>query len=78
MSSHGGIDDRILEAIIRSRDTVLNEVVLECPDLMWNQVFMAVDRLSREGVLTLTSKGHGIYRLRFSEQYGIKKVLEKI
>jgi len=48
-------DDRVLELIVRSPGGTLEDIVLECPDLTWNQLFITIDRLSREGALTLTS-----------------------
>ena len=47
---------------------MFDEVVRECPDLTWNQVFIAIDRLSREGTLSLTPKGRGLYTVRLSNQ----------
>ncbi len=35
-----------MKVIIRSPGSQLEEVVLECPDLTWNQVFCELDRLS--------------------------------
>ena len=46
----------------------LDDIVLECSDLTWNQVFSAIDWLSREGALTLTPKGQGLYTIRLSNQ----------
>ena len=50
-----------MEVIVRSPGNQLEEVVLECPDLTWNQVFCQLDRLSREGQVNLTMKGPGFY-----------------
>jgi hypothetical protein len=38
-----------MEVIIRSPGSQLEEVVFECPDLTWNQVFCELDRMSRAG-----------------------------
>ena len=54
-------DHPVLEIIIRSPGTAFDEVVLQCPGLTWNQVFTAIDRLNREGAVTLTPKGGGHY-----------------
>lgn len=59
-------DHRVLEVIIRSPGTALDDVMLECPDLTWNQVFVVIDRLSREGVLTMNPKGRGQYAITFA------------
>jgi hypothetical protein len=58
-------DHRVLEVIVRSPGTALEDMVLECPDLTWNQIFIAIDRLSREGVLTMHPTGRGQYVLTF-------------
>ena len=59
-------DRQVLEVIVRSPGTALDDIVLECPDLTWNQVFIAIDRLSRDGALKLTPKGHGLYTVHLS------------
>lgn len=50
-----------MKVIIRSSSGQLEEVVLECPDLTWNQVFCELDRLSRVGQVRLMMKGLGLY-----------------
>lgn len=52
-----------MEVIIRSPGTPLEEVVVECPDLTWNQVFCELDRMRRGGQVRLTMKGPGFYAL---------------
>lgn len=52
-----------MEVIIRSAGNRLEEVVFECPDLTWNQVFCELDRLSRAGQLRLMTKGSGLYEV---------------
>ncbi|NGZ11436.1 MAG: hypothetical protein CV088_19040 [Nitrospira sp. LK70] len=52
-----------MEVIIRSPGTPLEEVVVECPDLTWNQVFCELDRMRRGGQVRLTMKGPGLYAL---------------
>ncbi|MBH0197606.1 MAG: hypothetical protein HP494_18925 [Nitrospira sp.] len=53
--------EKIIQVIIRSPDCSLEEVVLECPDLTWNQVFSEIDCMSRTGQVRLTPKGPGRY-----------------
>lgn len=50
-----------MEVILRSPGGQLEEVVLECPGLTWNQVFCELDRMSRTGQVRLTMKGPGLY-----------------
>ena len=58
------IADRIIETVSRSPGCSIEELALECPGLTWNQVFLAVDRLSRTGQLLLSRKGPGVYAVR--------------
>ncbi len=57
------VADQIMQAIIRSPGSSLEEVVLECPGLTWNQVFTELDRMSRAGQVRLTPKGPGLYAI---------------
>ena len=66
MQDQQSADLRVLEVIVRSPGTALDDIVLECSDLTWNHVFIAIDRLSREGALKLTPKGRGLYTVRLS------------
>jgi hypothetical protein len=50
------IADRIIEVVSQSRHCLLEELILACPSLIWNQVFIDVDRLSRHGTLILERK----------------------
>ena len=60
------IDQEVLEVIVRSPGSMLDDIALQCPDLTWNQIFIAIDRLSREGMLTLTPTGRGLYTVHLS------------
>jgi len=61
------IDHCLMEFIVRSPGSSLDDIVSECPDLTWSQVFLTLDRLSREGALRLTLKGRGLYTAYFSD-----------
>lgn len=69
MPPHDG-ERQVLEVIVRSPGSVLDDIVLQCPHLTWNQVFLTIDRLSREGELTLTPKGQGIYQVHLAGSGG--------
>jgi hypothetical protein len=45
-------------------DCSMEEVVNLCPELTWNQVFLAIDELSRSGQIRVTLAGSGTYRVR--------------
>jgi hypothetical protein len=53
--------EALMQVIIRSPGCSLEEVMLECPDLTWNQVFCEIDRMSRTGQVRLMAKGPGLY-----------------
>jgi hypothetical protein len=59
---------QVLEVIIRSPEALVDDVVFQCPDLTWNQIFLAIDRLSREGALTLAPKRGGLYEVQVSDR----------
>lgn len=42
----------------------IEEVVALCPDLTWNQVFLAVDHLSRAGQVRLRRNRAGGYQVK--------------
>jgi len=54
---------RGLEVIARSPGILLDQVVRECSDLTWNQVFLVLDHFSRDGVLTMSPKRLGQYAI---------------
>lgn len=57
---------RIIRAVADSPGCQLEELVVACPGLTWNQVFFAVDRLSRIGQVQLVRVGIGQYAVRLS------------
>ncbi|MBM4123629.1 MAG: hypothetical protein FJ246_01525 [Nitrospira sp.] len=62
--SQPSVADRIMEAASRRPGYLLEDLLLDCPDLTWSQVFMEVDRLSRTGQLSLRQEGRGRYSVR--------------
>ena len=52
---------QIMEVLARSNGCLLEEIVHECSDLTWNQVFLELDRLSRTGEIQLRLRGPGQY-----------------
>ncbi len=60
--------DQTMEVIVRSPGCTMEELVIECPDLTWNQVFNELDRLSRLGHIKLALKGPGQYVATLRDQ----------
>ena len=50
------INQKVIDAIIRSPGSMLEDIAEECPNLTWNQVFITIDRLSREGTVRLSRR----------------------
>ncbi|MDO8356161.1 MAG: hypothetical protein Q7U76_07215 [Nitrospirota bacterium] len=51
----------ILNVIARSPGCNLEDIVFNCRGLTWNQVFLEVDRLSRDGQVCLTQQRPSYY-----------------
>lgn len=60
-----GIIARVHKALEQlGTDCAIEEVVGLCPELTWNQVFLAIDYLSRTGQVRLTMDIARTYRVR--------------
>ena len=54
----------VMNVVLRSQGCELEELVHDCPGLTWNQVFLEVDRLSREGDVVLNLQQPGRYSVK--------------
>ncbi len=50
------------------KDCPLEEVGNLCPDMTWNQVFLAIDHLSRAGQVRVTLESGRVYWIRPNRQ----------
>jgi hypothetical protein len=59
----------ILEAlaVAQGMGCSFEELIGLCRDLTWNQIFLEVDRLSREGRVQLSQDKPGVYRVRLAK-----------
>lgn len=60
--------EQIIQAVSEAPGCLLEDLAPACPGLTWNQIFLAVDRLSRTGEVLLNQSGAGTYRLRLPGQ----------
>ena len=67
MTSHTPVTDRILGAVQRTHGCDLDMLTKSLSDLSWGQVFLEVDRLSREGQVLVTLDIGGRYMIRLPE-----------
>jgi hypothetical protein len=58
-------EDQVIDIVHKVQACDLEEIMRQCTNLTWNQVFFAVDRLSRRGEIKLVPKGRGIYTITF-------------
>jgi hypothetical protein len=65
MAQHTTVEDLVIDIVHRAHTCDLEEVTRQCPNLTWNQVFLAVDRLSRNGEILLMPRGRGTYTVTF-------------
>lgn len=65
MGHHTTVENQVIDILQRAGACDLEEVTRHCPTLTWNQVFLAVDRLSQCGEITLVPRGRGMYTVTF-------------
>ncbi len=56
-------EEAIIELLQRTGPCCLDDVVTYLPDLSWGEVFVAVDRMSRDGRLLLRQLGYSVYQI---------------
>jgi hypothetical protein len=61
MAQHSAAEDQVIDIVLKTRACDLEEVTRHCTNLTWNQVFLAVDRLSRSGEVMLVPRSRGTY-----------------
>lgn len=65
LAQHTTVEDQVIDMLHRAHPCDFEEVTRQCANLTWNQVFLAVDRLSRSGEIVLMPRGRGMYTLTF-------------
>ncbi len=70
MAQHTIAEDQVIDILHRAHVCDLEEVTRQCPDLTWNQVFLAIDRMSRSGEIRLVPRGGGTYMVTFLDRQG--------
>jgi hypothetical protein len=63
-------EDQVIDIIRSAPMCDLEEVMRRCLNLTWNQVFLAVDHLSRTGRVRLVPTKEGSYTLTLLRQQG--------
>lgn len=67
MALHTPVTERILGQVQRTQGCDLDSLTKSLSDLSWGQVFLEVDRLSREGQVLVTLDTGGRYMIRLPD-----------
>lgn len=59
------VENQVIDILHRAGACELEDITRHSTNLTWNQVFLAVDRLSRCGAITLVPRGRGMYTVTF-------------
>jgi hypothetical protein len=62
------IEEAIVEKL-RSGPCCFDDVVTDLPNFSWEEIFAAVDRMSRDGRLLLRQSGYSPYQLLLASQF---------
>jgi len=65
MEQYTAVEDQVIDIMRHTPICDLEAITRQCPHLTCNQVFLAVDRLSRRGEVRLVPRGRGMYRVAF-------------
>lgn len=63
MATVEDLSSRVLKIVQQTPGCDVDELAAQCSDVTWNQVFLALDRLSRSGQVALKQQGPGHYRV---------------
>jgi hypothetical protein len=68
MATQKPVTNRILGEVKRNHGCDLDTLTKNLPDLSWNQVFIEVDRLSRQGQVLVTFGTEGRFMIRLPDR----------
>ena len=63
------IEEAVVETLQRSGPCCLDDVVTYLPNFSWGEVFLAVDRMSRDGRVVLRQLGYSAYQISLGSQF---------
>lgn len=68
MTQQPTVEDLVIDVVRRARIYDVEEIPWHCSNLTWNQVFFAIDRLSRKGEIVLMPRGRGKYAVTWPQR----------
>jgi hypothetical protein len=69
MAQHSAAEDQVIDIVLKTRACDLEEMTRQCTNLTWNQVFLAVDRLTRNSEVMLVRASQGTYMVTFPQPH---------
>lgn len=57
------LEEAIVETLRRSGPCCLDDIITYLPNLSWGEIFLAVDRMSRDGWVLLRQLGYSTYQI---------------
>jgi len=63
------IEEAVVETLQSSGPCCLDDVVTYLPNFSWGEVFLAVDRMSRDGRVSLLQLGCSTYQIALRSQF---------
>jgi len=63
------VEEAIVETLQRRGPCCLDDVVTYLPNFSWGEVFLAVDRMSRDGRVSLLQLGYSNYQITLRSQF---------
>ena len=61
MTQDKPVTKKLLQVVDLKPECEFDELIAACPEYTWNQIFLAVDELSRTGRISLREKRRGAY-----------------
>jgi hypothetical protein len=62
------VEEAVIEMLQRTGPCSLDDVASYLPNLGWGEVFVAVDRMSRDGRVLLRQRGYSTYQITLPSQ----------
>ena len=71
------VEKAIIELLRINGPCCIDDVVAYLPDLTWGEVFRAIDRMSRDGRVSLLQIGYSMYQISLGSQFAYQAPLHR-
>ena len=70
-------EEAVIDVLQRTGPCGIDDVVTSLPNLSWGEVFVAVDRMSRDGRVLLRQLGYSTYQIALPLQLAVPHALSR-